>query len=253
MNARSERADGDSGGACAVVELRRYALHPGRRDSLIDLFEREFVESQEACGMRLLGQFRELDDADRFVWLRGFPDIPRRAQSLASFYGGPVWRAHREAANATMVDSDDVLLLRPVHADAGFVLDHAQRVAVGAAPRPGGLVVAMIWSLQPRSDAEVVDALDGRVAARLRQAGAARLACFVSEHAPNTFPALPVREGENVFACFAGFDDASHWQRHGEDVLRAADCGTAQVLRLTPTARSLVRGGSFHFVARNRT
>ena len=36
-----------------------------------------------------------------------------RAQALQDFYGGPVWKAHRETANTTMVDSDNVLLLRP--------------------------------------------------------------------------------------------------------------------------------------------
>src|SRR5512143_3890578 len=37
---------------CAVVELRDYTLHPGRRDELIALFEGEFIEAQEAAGMR---------------------------------------------------------------------------------------------------------------------------------------------------------------------------------------------------------
>ena len=32
----------------------------------------------------------------------------------ASFYYGPVWKEHRTAANGMMVDSDNVLLLRPV-------------------------------------------------------------------------------------------------------------------------------------------
>src|SRR6185436_19195944 len=45
-----------------VVELRQYTLHPGMRDVLIDLFDREFVETQEALGMTVLGQFRDLDD-----------------------------------------------------------------------------------------------------------------------------------------------------------------------------------------------
>ena len=76
--------------------------------SLIELFEREFVESQEALGMEILGTFRDAGNPDRFVWLRGFPDMERRARSLAAFYGGPVWKAHREAANATMIDSDNV-------------------------------------------------------------------------------------------------------------------------------------------------
>jgi hypothetical protein len=65
-----------------VVELRQYTLHPGRRDVLIDLFDREFVETQEAAGMAVLGQFRDLDDSDRFVWLRGFDDMRRRAPAF---------------------------------------------------------------------------------------------------------------------------------------------------------------------------
>ncbi|HET7865773.1 MAG TPA: hypothetical protein VFL86_15325 [Burkholderiaceae bacterium] len=55
---------------CHVVELRQYTLHAGQRDVLIDLFDREFVETQEAVGMTVMGQFRDLDDADRFSPLR---------------------------------------------------------------------------------------------------------------------------------------------------------------------------------------
>src|SRR5260370_37736534 len=71
-----------------VVELRQYTLRPGQREVLIDLFDREFVESQEAAGMAIVGQFRALDEPDRFVWRRGFPSMPAPAQALASFYGG---------------------------------------------------------------------------------------------------------------------------------------------------------------------
>ena len=47
------------------------------------------------------------------VWLRAFPDLARRAPALAAFYGGPVWAEHREAANATMIDSENVLSSDP--------------------------------------------------------------------------------------------------------------------------------------------
>ncbi len=40
---------------CPVVELRQYTLHPGKRDVLIDLFDLEFVESQEALGIKIIG------------------------------------------------------------------------------------------------------------------------------------------------------------------------------------------------------
>ena len=41
-----------------LVELRQYALVPGRREALIDLFDREFVETQEGVGIEVIGQFR---------------------------------------------------------------------------------------------------------------------------------------------------------------------------------------------------
>lgn len=98
----------------SVVELRQYTLLPGRRDELIEVFDRELVETQEACGMRVLGQLRDDDRPDRFVWLRWFADMEARREALTAFYGGPVWREHGPAANVTMVDWDDVLLLRPL-------------------------------------------------------------------------------------------------------------------------------------------
>src|SRR5687767_12697413 len=88
---------------CAVIELRDYLLHPNQRDVLIELFEREFIETQEAHGMRVMGQFRDLDRPDHFVWLRGFADMAARQRGLEGFYGGDVWRAYRTAANATMI------------------------------------------------------------------------------------------------------------------------------------------------------
>src|SRR4051794_20087677 len=65
-----------------IVELRQYTLRGGRRDELIALFEREFIESQDAVGAHVIGTFRDLDDPDRFVWLRGFPDMAARAEAL---------------------------------------------------------------------------------------------------------------------------------------------------------------------------
>src|SRR5260370_19944757 len=119
---------------CPIVELRQYALHQGKRDVLIDLFDREFIEPQEALGMKVIGQFRDVDNRDRFVWLRGFHDMASRAQALQEFYGGPVWKAHREAANATMVDSDNVLLLRPALATSAFSREISHRPGPGATP-----------------------------------------------------------------------------------------------------------------------
>ncbi|NPC79705.1 NIPSNAP family protein, partial [Pyxidicoccus fallax] len=104
----------------AILELRQYTLKPGQRDTLFELFEREFLESQEAVGMSIPGQFRDLDRPDRFVWLRGFPDLHTRKARLEAFYGGPIWKAHRQAANETMLDSSNVLFLKPARPGSGF-------------------------------------------------------------------------------------------------------------------------------------
>ena len=112
-----------------VLELRQYKLHPGQRDVLIALFEREFIESQEALGMRLVGQFRDRNDPRRFTWIREFPNMPDRERALKAFYSGPVWARHREAANATLEDNDNVLLLRP---DLGSRLPISECVACRA-------------------------------------------------------------------------------------------------------------------------
>ncbi|MFG3013916.1 NIPSNAP family protein [Streptomyces cinerochromogenes] len=96
----------------SIVELRQYTLHPGTRETLIELFEREFVVGQEAVGIAVGGRIRDLDDPDRFAWLRAFPDMGRRRRSLEAFYTGSVWQENRDAANATMIDSDEEALQR---------------------------------------------------------------------------------------------------------------------------------------------
>ncbi|WP_436772312.1 NIPSNAP family protein [Yinghuangia sp. YIM S09857] len=207
-----------------IVELRQYTLRPGARETLITLFEREFVTGQEAVGMRLGGRFRDLGAPDRFVWLRSFPDMDARARQLAAFYDGPVWARHREAANATMLDSDDVLLLR------------GPEVRV---PEHAALVTVVVC--HPRDPAAFPGVFETRVRPALTARGAAPLAVLRTEHAPNTYPRLPVREGEDVFVwCIAHPEsvvDPEVDAVHGASEIGLSDADllhTPQVLRLSP-------------------
>src|SRR3989442_11031539 len=129
---------------CPIVELRQYTLHHGKRDVLIDLFDREFIEPQETLAMNILGQFRDLDDPDRFVWLRGFQDMASRAAALQAFYGGAGWEAHRETAKATMIDSDNRFLFRPTPADSGFSLETSNRFPPGSHKIRSGVAIRTI-------------------------------------------------------------------------------------------------------------
>jgi hypothetical protein len=199
---------------CPIVELRQYTLHTGQREVLIDLFDREFIESQEALGMRVIGQFRDLDDPNRFVWLRGFQDMPIRAQALAAFYGGPVWKMHRELANSTMVDSSNVLLLRPAIQASGFSSQNIARPSYNTTEVPNGLVVATIYYLDEPAGADFLDFFERLLKPELIDTGASILAYFVTESSENNFPALPVREGENVFMWFSIFSDQAAYVCH---------------------------------------
>lgn len=236
-----------------VIELRQYTLQPGRRDDLIDLFDREFIEPQEAVGMHVIGQFRDLDAADRFVWLRGFPDMASRSESLQGFYGGPTWQRHREAANATMIDSDDVLLLRPAREGSGLATPARERAPSGATGSQGGLVEAGICLLDAAAQEGFLERFESRLAPRLRDAGADIIGLYVTDPSENTFPRLPVRD-ERVLVWFARFADVEAHHRYevallGDDQWRNAIAQALlhglrqppQRLRLAPTARSELR------------
>jgi hypothetical protein len=226
-----------------VVELRQYTLRAGRREELTNLFEREFIEPQEAIGAHVLGIFRDLDDPDRFVWMRGFKDMPQRHAALQAFYTGPVWRANSSAANATMLDSANVLLLRPLPKSAGLVAP--QR------PAPTGVVRISIHSLAEVPTQAFTDFFESTMRPMITEAGGTVLAELISETQPNDFPRLPIREHESVFVWLTRLADTgaetkftqllarrSGWRDQVPDSLLPALMRKPEVLRLSPTTRS---------------
>ena len=235
------------------LELRQYTLHPGRRDELIELFEREFLETQEAVGLAVLGQFRDLDAADRFVWLRGFAELQTRAARLATFYGGPVWKAHRAAANATMLDSDNVLLLREARPGSGLAraprahdsetseTSETPEASAWRAPAAPSSFAIITWSLHRPADAALVDAVADELPRWLAERGGALRGLYVTEDAVNDFPALPVRRGEHALVIVAACPDAAAFADGGALAALAGRVAATEVRRLGPTARSLLR------------
>lgn len=234
-------------GQTHVFELRQYTLHGGQRDALINLFESHFIEPQEALGARVVGMFRDLDDPDRFVWIRGFRDMAVRQTALSSFYDGPVWKAHRTAANMTMIDSDNVLLLKQPK-NLGAI------IGSGPAQRQSGTIYgARIFSLGDVAEEAFMEALSGVIVPQIQQLGGAPVATFVSETASNNFPALPVRS-DRVFiwigrwpsiAAEQQFEDRWHalsgWRDSVPEKAMPALMRKPERLRLLPTARSALQ------------
>ena len=144
-----------------------------------------------------------------------------------------------------MVDSDDVLLLRPT-VPPHRALEPGPRAAVGTATTGDEWVVVTAWLHAPGHGtcswlAETVQPL-------LASALGTTVATWRTEPAENTFPALPVRP-DHAFVWTATFaDHAAYaaaitalerhpaWPRTMSD-LDARDV-LAETLRLRPTARS---------------
>jgi hypothetical protein len=239
---------------CSVVELHQYTLHPNQRDVYINLFDRHFVHSQEAVGICVVGQCRDLDDADRFVWVRGFRDMSSRAVALASFYGGPVWQAYCEAANATMVDSSNALLLTPAAPSVGFPCVKLNRPRlVGEATATSRLQVT-IYDLGASMDVDFVRFFERHVKPVMERTGGRPVSYFQTETAFNTFPAVPIRTGNNFFVWFSTFRNQDRhrdhverlagsqiWRRRVLPELLARLRRPPQQLNLEPTTRSRLR------------
>ncbi|MEC3919660.1 NIPSNAP family protein [Nocardia sp. CDC160] len=235
-----------------VLELRHYTLRPDTRDIMVELFDRELLDPQEALGARILGQFRDEDDPNRWVWLRAFTTMASRLEVLKGFYlESETWRTHAAAARATMVDTSDVLLLRPLPGAELPMLD--TRPGREATALPPGRLQATVYHPDVPID-EFADFFDHGMVPVLRSVGIEPLGRYETEPAPNDFSQLPIREGETVFVWFTRFRDADErvrkltalsrnplWRNDIRPHLDKLLATSEAVLRLAPTARSALR------------
>ena len=198
---------------CPVVELRQYTILPGKRDAFIRLYEDRFIESQEDAGISLPGQFRVVGFPNRFDWLQGFSSMPARKRDFESFYGGRAWKAYRKDVNSLLLENGNVVLLQPAHRGSGFKAP-PQRPPLGSTSEPAGLVALTIYSLGSTSGTQFDRTFEETIRPVVRAHGAAVLASFVTDHAPNNFPILPVRADVNLFVWFACFANESAYRRY---------------------------------------
>jgi hypothetical protein len=196
-----------------VVELRQYTTLPGKRDSFIQLYEDQFIESQEAAGIALPGQFRVAGFPNRFSWLQGFSSMPARKTDFGSFYSGSAWKAYRKLVNSLLLENGNVILLQPAHDGSGFPLPPV-RPPLGNTVEPKGVVVATMYYLGSNSGERFDRMFETAIRPVVRGHGANILASFVTDHSPNNFPSLPVRGNENLFVWFACYADESAYDRY---------------------------------------
>jgi hypothetical protein len=146
-----------------------------------------------------------------------------------------------------MIDSDNVLLLRPARSDSGFRLENLKRPSLGSKEGSNALIVSTIYYLNRTAQDNCIQLVERELVPRLTKAGGSIVGMFVTEDHPNTFPALPVREGENVFLSFARFANRQAYDEFaGSNSVHEFEAsahikGKSETVLLVPTSRSLLR------------
>ncbi len=93
-----------------IVEVRSYRIKPGHREEFVKLFETRAVPAQRTHGMKIFGPLLDLENPNKFVFLRSFPSLEERDRMKNDFYEGPLWKNELEAIAMPMIDSYDVIL-----------------------------------------------------------------------------------------------------------------------------------------------
>lgn len=231
--------------ASTVVEFRPYITQPGKRDDFNALFEK-LARHLGATGQHLHGQFREANDPNKQVWLRGYENMKVRGKALPAFYEGPEWKANREAVNATLVSIGDTRLLKPVD-EPTFTL----------AKKMTAFMVATIYLLSSAVDEGFLRFWRESLKPTMAAAGAPPVAALSTEYAQDNFPRIPItRAGEHAFVWFAAYGSADEYRLHQKTLAESKAWGPvqaelahrlaspAQTMELIPTAWSLQREGT---------
>lgn len=93
-----------------IVEVRSYRIKPGHREEFIKFFETRSIPALQAHGMKVVGPFLDLENPNKFAWLRCFPSLEERDRMKKDFYEGEVWKNELEAIAMPLLESYDVIL-----------------------------------------------------------------------------------------------------------------------------------------------
>lgn len=103
-----------------IVEVRSYRIKPGHREEFVELFKTRAIPALRSHGMKILGPLLDVENPNKFVWLRSFPSLEERDRMKDAFYGGELWKNELEAIAMPLLESYDVILCETA---SGYVCD----------------------------------------------------------------------------------------------------------------------------------
>jgi hypothetical protein len=94
-----------------IIEMRTYKTKSGMRSQFLEIFHSKSVPAHKQIGMKILGPFLSVEDADTFFFMRGFPDLASREPMKAKFYEGELWKTELENVLMPMLEKYEVVLV----------------------------------------------------------------------------------------------------------------------------------------------
>lgn len=90
-----------------IVEVCTYRVKAGRRPEFIQFLETQAVPAIRAHGIRVLGPLVDLENPNKFVWLRSFPSPEERDRMKSAFHHSAAWVEELAPVAMPMLESWD--------------------------------------------------------------------------------------------------------------------------------------------------
>ncbi|MEW2911862.1 NIPSNAP family protein [Leisingera sp. JC11] len=103
-----------------ILEIRRYTLHPGKREEFIRFFEAVNRPALKAAGMLVFGPMRDTEDPDKVHWIRAFQNMEERERIKEAFYGSPVWAEEVEPTVMPLIAHFEASVVSTTEGFEGF-------------------------------------------------------------------------------------------------------------------------------------
>jgi hypothetical protein len=94
-----------------IIEMRTYKTKPGLRSWFLEIFRSKSIPAHAEIGMKILGPFLSVEDADTFFFMRGLPDLASRQPMKAQFYEGELWKRELEGVLLPMLEKYEVVVV----------------------------------------------------------------------------------------------------------------------------------------------
>ncbi|MCE1187904.1 MAG: NIPSNAP family protein [Ignavibacteria bacterium] len=93
-----------------IFELRTYITKPGKRDDFIEFLLHKVIPPQQECGMKIIGPMLDVNNPDKFIWMRIYSSMEEYTLQMNTFYTSELWKNEIEPAGSPMIQSIEAVL-----------------------------------------------------------------------------------------------------------------------------------------------